>query len=516
MVQGEGVPFAKANRAAIVPGSPPALRPIMDRPKPRLKIVKHPDPAVLVNEEVRHFSNSIAKDCDEAFNSSMIDSNIGEPAREERAADKRDSTPYSFSTRTPSLTSPTAPSSNHSWDNRPLPPLPSERPGSPELMDIDTEESAPDLDDASSNRMSKFVGRIAKPVLLPKHERRVVSAPAHTQDGKGHEHLPSISENSPDFGGAEPDRARIVSAPPKTPRGQADADGLDYLSRMGNTIRVVNSPSATSPVPRPLNVRKKHPEKTAEANTSNLRQAYMHGAISEDTTEDPATASLQPAETAAKKKKTSWFRRQSKESRGGTSVRSEDTQWTGRTENTWPATVTSCSTGPSGPQTPTSQAEMPLPVPERKKSFGFLFWKNNKKSDGQMSLAGEFDAWQGNTTCLFTNSSLGPEHEDSPPPEETGHVAGRKRSQQSQLSLPESDSGVRKIEVHQNWLARLFGVKPATSHLCMAISRRAARQEIVILLREWRRYGIRDVQVDKERNIVFARVGAKNCKLSMT
>lgn len=70
----------------------------------------------------------------------------------------------------------------------------------------------------------------------------------------------------------------------------------------------------------------------------------------------------------------------------------------------------------------------------------------------------------------------------------------------------------RNIEVQQNWLARLFRVKPATRYLCFAIARRQARQEIALLLREWRKYGIRDVQVDKGRNIIFARLSKNNCK----
>ncbi len=49
--------------------------------------------------------------------------------------------------------------------------------------------------------------------------------------------------------------------------------------------------------------------------------------------------------------------------------------------------------------------------------------------------------------------------------------------------------------------------------MCLAISRRRARQEVAILLREWRKYGITDIEVDKERNIVFARVGGYNCEL---
>jgi hypothetical protein len=76
----------------------------------------------------------------------------------------------------------------------------------------------------------------------------------------------------------------------------------------------------------------------------------------------------------------------------------------------------------------------------------------------------------------------------------------------------ESDGGIRKIEVQQNWLARLFRVKPAMRHLCFNMPKRRGRQEVAILLREWRKYGIKDVEVDKERNIIFARVGAKNCK----
>lgn len=80
-------------------------------------------------------------------------------------------------------------------------------------------------------------------------------------------------------------------------------------------------------------------------------------------------------------------------------------------------------------------------------------------------------------------------------------------------SWGESEGGGRQIDVHQNWLARLFRVKPATRLLCFSMPRRRARQEVAILLREWRQFGIKDVEVDKERNIIFARVDAQNGKL---
>lgn len=84
-------------------------------------------------------------------------------------------------------------------------------------------------------------------------------------------------------------------------------------------------------------------------------------------------------------------------------------------------------------------------------------------------------------------------------------------------AMTHNDSGhndpiARKIEPQQNWLARLFRVKPSTRLMCLQMSSRRARQEVALLLREWRKWGIRDIEVDKERNIVFARVGKKNCE----
>lgn len=70
----------------------------------------------------------------------------------------------------------------------------------------------------------------------------------------------------------------------------------------------------------------------------------------------------------------------------------------------------------------------------------------------------------------------------------------------------------RQIEPQRNWLAKLFNVKPASRFICFAVSKNRARQEITTILKEWKRYGIRDVQVDKGRNVVFARVAAKNCE----
>jgi len=105
-----------------------------------------------------------------------------------------------------------------------------------------------------------------------------------------------------------------------------------------------------------------------------------------------------------------------------------------------------------------------------------------------------------------------------------GKNAKRASHNQSGLSVWRDDNddtasstqSVRQIEVHQNWLARLFRVKPAMRFLCFIIPKRRVRQELAILLREWRRHGMRDIEVDKDRNIVFARVGPKNCEFGVS
>ncbi|MCJ1353584.1 MAG: hypothetical protein MMC33_003571 [Icmadophila ericetorum] len=62
----------------------------------------------------------------------------------------------------------------------------------------------------------------------------------------------------------------------------------------------------------------------------------------------------------------------------------------------------------------------------------------------------------------------------------------------------------------QNWLARFLHIKPAKKILCFQIGKMHALKEISKLLREWRRYGMKDIVVDKGNARVFARVDAKN------
>ena len=65
---------------------------------------------------------------------------------------------------------------------------------------------------------------------------------------------------------------------------------------------------------------------------------------------------------------------------------------------------------------------------------------------------------------------------------------------------------------HSNWLARFLGIKPAVHVLCFQVSKLRARKEITAVFREWKRFGMEGVVVDKVGGRVFARVGVVNCK----
>ncbi|PTB68323.1 Pkinase-domain-containing protein [Trichoderma citrinoviride] len=389
------------------------------------------DASLLFNEELRHFSNNIAKDCDEAFRCSLIEdeSFTGSVADVDRK--QRDSTPFSFTIDTPSEA--TAPSefSNKSWSTRPLPPLPSESVfGSQQTTAVN---SRPASRAGDGDSLMEQIDRLALPLMLSNQsDRRVVSAPAYGHVSRRTGTLPCISEN-PGVTAANAEKTRIVSAPPQTSSNKTSRpmSGVDYLNHVETSIRVVNSPSALSPVkiPEPLNVRKK-----------------------------PTKESL----------KTSWFRRSFKpETDGETLAESKDGK----------QRTVSCETRQSASSSTTANSS-------KKRNFSFPFWKSNRNRDSKII------------------------DDDASPTQETATAIADKKGQGWHKS---SSGSSRNIEVKQNWLTRLFRVKPATSHICMTLSRKRTRQEVAMLLRKWRKYGMTDIQVDKERNIIFARVGSENC-----
>ncbi|UNI24196.1 Non-specific serine/threonine protein kinase [Purpureocillium takamizusanense] len=468
-VAGDGSMYQK--EAARSPS--PELRRQADGTHPKAKGAPKNGASMIFNEELRHFSNSCAKDCDEAFKGTLAEAESAGGSWTDAEKKGRGSTPFSITVDSPTVTTPaTDRSSAASWQSRPLPPLPPEEPSkqflTPSLRDVESELDFGGEENNDAATVSHDGPHLAVPVMLSKHaDRRVVSAPAHNhQPSRKLTTLPSIHENT--TSAVDSDGTRVVSAPPHgSGKRSDDMDrSLEYLSKVENTIRVVHSPGSTSPVkmPEPLNVQKKSATEDF-GHKLHRRLAYNAEKYDDDAVERPA------ADTGAdtKKKKTSWFRRVSKAE--SASAASEP-----KTARTSIASKQS------------SDADGLAPA-AKKKAFTFPFWKSNKERETGMIVEGPVRATE-------------------------DKMAARQTRQQA---LRDSGSGsIRNVAVKQNWLTRLFRVKPATTYICMTLSRKRARQEVGILLREWRRYGMKGVQVDKQRNIVFARLGAKNCKCTTT
>ncbi|PTB43990.1 hypothetical protein M441DRAFT_44106 [Trichoderma asperellum CBS 433.97] len=424
------------------------------------------DASFLFNEELRHFSNNIAKDCDDAFRSSLIEDDSISGSLTDMEKRQRDSTPFSFTIDTPSEATAPTEFSCMSWSSRPLPPLPLE-PG-PKATNVN---SRPASRAGDRDNMVDQVNLLALPLLLPNQsDRRVVSAP-YAQVSRRTGTLPCINENPGGGNSANVEKTRIVSAPPHSPSKKANRpiSGVEYLNQVENSIRVVTSPTAQGPVeiPEPLNVRKKSTMQNLGGPLYHYAQqpesaVESYGQQKEDTS--------QPDLHSPVKKKKSWFKRSFKLDSEETLVEPKDER----------QRTVSCETRQSGSSCATAASS-------KKRNFSFPFWKSNRNRDSKMMIE---DRQSRNQEVATTK-------------------AGTKKQKWHRSSSASS----RNIEVKQNWLTRLFRVKPATSYICMTLSRKRARQEVAILLREWRkrRYGIKGIQVDKERNIVFARVAAKNC-----
>ncbi|MCJ1435618.1 hypothetical protein MMC27_004992 [Xylographa pallens] len=83
------------------------------------------------------------------------------------------------------------------------------------------------------------------------------------------------------------------------------------------------------------------------------------------------------------------------------------------------------------------------------------------------------------------------------------HDRNRTRSNEIPISRPIQPQP-------QNWLARFLHIKPASKVFAFQVTSIKARKDIADILRDWKRYGIRDVVVDKVAGRLWARVAEEN------
>lgn len=67
-------------------------------------------------------------------------------------------------------------------------------------------------------------------------------------------------------------------------------------------------------------------------------------------------------------------------------------------------------------------------------------------------------------------------------------------------------------EMQMNWISRFLHIKPASATMCLRVGRGKVRQDFVRLLRDWQRFGVQDVSLDRQSNSISARVDKSNRK----
>lgn len=462
-------------------------------------------------EELQMLNTRIARDCDEAFRSSLLAPEPSEARIPDREASRFTLSLGTASTGVSSSQLNSSLASSHRYDSRPLPPVPSQTTVSPLSIRKDNIQVGPPR---QSNKLTALDP--GSSIYLP--ERRTVSDPLYNRSLKETNKLPSIFEGSPEESGRnDASKLSVPLGPTDTPT-RVKNKGLEFLARAENTIRVVNSPSAAEgnavAMPEPLNVRKV--SRNIGALRPVLENSRRHASDTGPQTNSILDGYGNDANIQPKKRTVSWFKRTSKEILGGSDV----TTAADSSVHGFFAMANSdvANTARSVSRSTQDSSEIRA---HKKKSFSLSFWKSNKP-EGKMSLAGKGHCnKQRETMKILTcvSSKLVSDPDDV----STYDVEKRKKKDHVQRTSgiiggagrsvwSDSDAGTRQIEVQQNWLARLFRVKPAKRYLCFNMVKRRARQEVAILLRDWRKYGIKDIEVDKERNIIFARVAATNRK----
>ena len=97
----------------------------------------------------------------------------------------------------------------------------------------------------------------------------------------------------------------------------------------------------------------------------------------------------------------------------------------------------------------------------------------------------------------------------------TTSVAGNRPSndgrQKKGKSAPQTPRVIQPQ--HQNWFARFLRIKPAVSVVCFQTSKVKARKEIARVFKEWRKYGIKDIVIDRYAARIWVQLAEKNCKI---
>ncbi|KAK5459837.1 serine/threonine-protein kinase gin4 [Exophiala xenobiotica] len=306
-------------------------------------------------------------------------------------------------------------------------------------------------------------------------------------------------------------------------KNRAASDPLKHktpYARQENTIRLV-TPDPTSPLARiePLKVRK---NKAMPINSLRGGPINMTSAQSErvgydqrlyvktglDTIEEnPAS----PKKTAPRK--WSWLGKRG----SGAPDLLEAIQSTGDLKRSvdsrasqvvQPSESTNSSTPSRGKDSEPESGDVELNVEKKKRWFQKMFGKPKAKDNLSNTTVVEHRIVRDLSSATETETR--DEIANGPDDDET--TAGKCFPPATSVDAAIAAAALGPIEINQNWFAKFFHIKPATRVICLQISKGKARKELVKILKEWRKYGIKDVISERRTggDVVRGRVDASN------
>ena len=465
--------------------SPPAVVKSR-RPASDLQLKKGPNLTQAWRDDTRKVSQELGKICEEAFNRSSVSSTSG--ASHYTVAD---TPPTSIGTQDGRPRS-------HLHD-RPLPETPvlrelnEKRQKIVEMFsnsnEVDLKAMLVPLDDRIRDEVQKQKGRAPVTELVA---------------GKRASSLPLQRDTMDDLRRHREEAPRAASDPVHTSTQSNDP-----------TVRLV--PASSPPTNRltPGNARK---NKAMPVNSLRdgrvdpaITQSERHGydprfysskAVLDTIQEDPNSSPRKKPSHTSLSRKWSWLNK-----RGTDEARSPVTEYYAPDKSTVQAlSASGVSDGSHGEAVAVSTPEQQQQITQKKKWFQKMFSKSSKSKVNDSSIHTEHE-------IVEDISEDGDAHSLE---SERAGVAANRLSYRPHTSVDAAAvaSVHAPIEISQNWLARFFRIKPATRIICLQVSKGRARKDVVKVLRDWRKYGLRDVVCERRAggDMLRARVDACNCK----
>ncbi|KAI9817521.1 MAG: hypothetical protein M1827_001131 [Pycnora praestabilis] len=484
-------------------------------------------------EEARQVSSELEKYCDEAFNRSSISSSVRTTTTDRVTEYQSPNT--SVSNRDSGASSTANPRKPHvapsnSLQGRPLPTPPIEAPDpftAQELAETRrrllqrSAEGTTGVSQGYLNDVIAHLDRLMQPNSLnlagQDPSRRIASAP----DSKSPErigYLPRIREEGRVSGGEDlrniSDKGQQGYRSTSEPVAQTSRPPIARaITQDRNTIRMVEREGSGPLTPvAPLNVRKRSGQGLQENQVMDNQSIGQDNAGSQSRGRDALREYGSQARNAQLHGELETIREEHDRGQRKTSGENKKRNWFKRNvpiyedQTAHPVTVATVQLKARDMEGRHRLSAIPntdiegQPVEQRKGlgSSKKVFFKifSRRTSSKQKSSDLYIDANEENDTASI-GTSIGAHNDD------------QRLSGLQSLSHGSTEVQARPIQ-HQNWLARFLHIKPAMKLLCFSVGKRRARREIAAILRDWKRYGMRDVSVDKDRNVVFGRVDQMN------